>query len=187
MPDNIKIEIKNQNLVLNYIKRFPKEVRTEIYKVVEEELNAAATSAKAIANASRFSGDLADKIEVVRTKEVIEYRSLSAHAAFAEFGTRGEVRPTQRYQKIAAKFKGLNNKPDGKSAKQSIYEWAAYRGISKQFWYPIFRKIIGKPINASTTGTRPINNGQGYFFLNLDIAIKNILKRSEEVIKKAIK
>jgi hypothetical protein len=187
MPDNIKIEIKNQDLVLKYIKRFPKTVRSEIYNVVEAELNDAAIAAKTIANASRYTGDLAEKISVVRDKDVIKYQSLSEHAAFAEFGIRSLAKPTRRYQNIAAQFKGLNIKSSGKTAKESIYEWAAFRGISKQFWYPIYRKLIGHPIKGSDTGYSPIDNGQGYFFRNLDIAIKNILKRSEEVIKRAIK
>ena len=83
MPDNIKIEIKNQNLVLNYIKRFPKEVRVEIYNLVEEELNVAAAAAKATAQAHRFTGDIAEKISVERNDKVIKYQSLSEHAAFA--------------------------------------------------------------------------------------------------------
>lgn len=187
MPDNIKIEIKNQTLVLNYIKRFPKRVRAEIYNVVEEELNQASVAAKATASASRYTGDLADKISVVREKDVVKYQSLSEHAAFAEFGIRSQVKPTRRYANIALKFKGVKTNSSGKTAKESIYAWAEFKGISKEFWYPIYMKIIGKPMKGSQTGFPPIDNGRGYFFVNLDIAIKNILRKSKDIIQKAVK
>lgn len=187
MPDNIQIVIKNQSLVLKYIKRFSVQVRAELYKVVEEELNNAAVAAKATASSAKFTGDLAEKISVVRDKDVIKYQSLSEHAAFAEFGIRSQVRPTRKYQNIALNFKGAKTNTSGRTAKQNIYAWAQFKGIAKEFWYPIYRKIIGHPIEGTQTGFPPIDNGRGYFFVNLDLAIKNILRKSKRVIKKAAK
>jgi len=188
MPDNIKIEIKNQNLVLNYIKRFPKGVRVEIYNLVEQELRTAAEAAKATASTFSYSGDLANKISVERDDKVIKYQSLSEHAAFAEFGIRSLTRPTRRYANIARKFQGIRTNSSGKTAKESIYQWAAARNIEKKFWYAIYKKIIGDPFKTNKgTGFKPINEGAGYFFVNLDIARKNILRRAGEAIKRAIK
>lgn len=187
MAKDIDIKLVGLELLYTNFKKLPIEIKKEITDAAIAEFTQAANDAKGIVGTHNYTGDLAQKISVTEKDGKVFYQSLSDHAAFAEFGIRGSVRPTSKFQNIARKFIGINRNSSGLTAKSSIYRWAQFRGIDKQFWYPIYRKIMGQPIKGSMTGFLPINNGIGYFFVPFEQARKRLIIRANSIVKKMTK
>lgn len=187
MAKEITIELKGQTLLIKNLRGLPNKIRAEILDAAHEEFTKAASVAKSIASTSNYTGDLVEKISTVREGDKIMYQSLSEHAAYAEFGIRGSVRPTNEFKNIAKLFKGPATNSSGLSAKDAIYKWANAKNINKKFWYPIYMKIIGYPLRGKSTGFKPIGQGEGYFFKPFMEARKVFLKRANDIVKNMTK
>lgn len=184
MAGNVKINIKNNKEIANILRLLPQQLKIRAVDIAEEELKVAASEAKNNIGTSNTFGDLAEGIAVIRISNTVQFRSDAEHSAFAEFGIRGGYRPKRYFEKYAAKFKGITKNNSGLSAKQNIYRWAAKKGIDKKNWYPIYRKLLGKPIKTTETGYLPINNGRGFFLEPYVDARDRIRKRLKILLRK---
>lgn len=186
MAKQVTIELKGKQLLIKNLKGLPSKIRGEIIDAAYDEFTIAANNAKTIALPYSYTGDLIDKISTVREGDKIIYQSLSDHAAYAEFGIRGSVRPTREFGNIARAFKGKGT-PGNLRPQEAIYKWAEFRNIEKKFWWPIYMKIMGNPIKGSRTGFEPIANSEGYFFRPFTVAKRQLLKRANDIVKKFVK
>lgn len=186
MARQVSIQLKGKTLLIKNLKGLPSKIRGGILDAAYDEFTIAANNAKTIALPYSYTGDLVQKISTVREGDKIIYQSLSDHAAYAEFGIRGSVRPTREFGNIARSFQGKGI-PSSLTPKEAIYKWAAFRNIDKQFWYPIFQKIMGNPLKGGRTGFEPIANGEGYFFRPYIVAKTQLLKKANEIVKKFVK
>lgn len=185
MGASVKINIKNNKEIANILRLLPKELKIRAIDIAEEELKVAAAQAKANIGTSSTFGDLEAGIVVTRISNTVQFRSDAEHSAFAEFGTRQLYKPKRYFETYASKFMGITTNKSGLPAKANIYRWAAKKGIIKKAWYPIYRKLVGHPIKSDAkSGSKPINNGRGFFLEPYVDARDRIRKRLKRLLKR---
>lgn len=180
-----KITIQNAKRIQNLFRGLPDTMKQVGQDLIVREFKEAVVESKAIATQSYYTGELANGISLDLVDGKYQYRSKAEYAAFAEFGTAKNYVPKAGYEKWASQFKNLRitHKLEG-TAKDRIYDWAKTKGIPKEFWWPIFRKIViqgqgMKPI------TSPIHGG--YFIPPYIKAKARIEKGLKALLSQAVK
>lgn len=176
--DGVKINIKNARQISGYLRGISTEMRKNANQVIKEEFETAVRDAKAIANQAKYTGELEEGIKLIEIGEKFQYKSEAKHAAFAEFGTLVNYKGRAGFEPWAAKHKGLQINQGGVEVKKRIYDWAAAKGIEKQYWWPIYRKIVLAKQGMKGI-VRPLHDG--YFLAPYIDAKARIIKRFGEI------
>jgi hypothetical protein len=191
MGKGFNINIKNNKEIRDILRILPEQARENAFKIIDEEFKVAEGQAKSNAQNHTAFGNLANGIKAYRKGEQYFFVSTAEHSAFVEFGIRAGFQNNRPdFSSFAARYKGISANPLGLSAMTNIYAWAIKRGIEKKYWYPIYRKLIGRPIkpnNSPPTGFYPINKGQGFFLGPYISARDKVRKRLRTLLKRSVK
>lgn len=168
---SVSIQVTGMKEWQKLFKEFPEKVETgldaELYSLSEEYAN------RAIAAAPRDRGLLIQGIGADHQLLFHEVVSSAPYSAYQEFGTRSKVQVPADLVAFASQFRSKKTNGD---AKKAIFDWCKRVGIPEEAWYPIFIKIM-------TVGVTP----HPFFFIHLPWAQSEVQKRSNNVVKKALK
>lgn len=139
----------------------------ELHAISEEYVD------KAVSIAPVDLGRLKGGISANHAELNHEVVSKESYSAYVEFGTRTRVSVPADLASYANQFR---RKAAGGDAKKMIYEWCKRKGIPEEAWFPIFIKIM-------TVGINP----HPFFFPHLPWARTEVVKRSKQVVEKALK
>lgn len=136
-----KIEIVGLTPLLAQVSNMSEDVQKKVSAEIEASCLIIVRNAKR--RAPKNVGRLAQLITYVK-HGLLDFEIISAanQSAYMEFGTKKLVSIPAGFESLAASFRGVNIGSGGVSAKDQIYTWAKQKGIKKQFWYPIYRKIM---------------------------------------------
>jgi HK97 gp10 family phage protein len=95
--------------------------------------------------------------------------SNSIYSGYQEFGTKSKVSVPPGLQEVAAQLKG--SAESSLNAKEAIYAWCKRHGIDKEFWWPIFVRIM-------VSGVKP----HPYFFKQLEAVRPELLRNIENIL-----
>jgi len=182
----VKITLGNIKRIQNLLRNLPDSMKESANQIIVEEFQTAVKESKSIAQAARYTGALENGIELRSIEGKYQYISSAPHAVFAEFGTKGSYRPVPGFERWASQYRNLKINAGG-SAKDRIYEWAAFKGIEKNRWWRIYQRIVIRKDAGS--GMRPIVHptGGGYFLPPYFRAKGRIEKRLKEMFAKGYK
>lgn len=116
-----------------------------VIKLASMELEAACLTVVRDAKraAPKDVGRLTQLISYVKHGDLdFEIVSAANTSAYLEFGTKTFVNVPPGWEDFAQLYQGVNVNNGGKKMKEAIFEWAKRKGISENFWYPIYLKIV---------------------------------------------
>jgi hypothetical protein len=176
-----KIQVKNATEIQKVFAKLPDTLKIVALDLIKTEFDIAVSEAKSIANSQQYQGQLSEGIELTLEEGKYVYKSKAPHSAFAEFGTLINYTSRRGFDSYAKQFKKLKIHGEGKPWDR-IKEWAQYKKIPKEFWWPIYRKIV-----IDRQGTRPIANGSGFFIGPYYKARNRVIKGLKKIFPPAFK
>lgn len=120
-------------------------------------------------DAPKDVGFLAGGIDAKHISEGIsEVVSNADYSAYMEWGTKTRVKVPGDLQTYASQFKGKGN---GGDMKKMILAWCERKGISKEYWYPIFLSIIRKGVHPHP-----------FFFIQVPLVEKQLFTNVQKIL-----
>jgi HK97 gp10 family phage protein len=167
------MEIKGIEQVVAQLRKYGKEVETDIGAITARVASEIALDAKNIAptNFGALGGSIMP-IEQSKTVWVISAGGVKApYAAFVEFGTGTLVKVPSEWTEIAAQFKGKKIGLEGGFLK-NIKEWCHFKGIPEEYAFAIMLKLL-------RVGQRP----QPYMYPSYVKGRKSYLEKIKKLLK----
>jgi HK97 gp10 family phage protein len=168
------MEIKGIEQVVAQLRKYGKEVETDIGAITQRVASEIALDAKNIAPTN--FGSLGQSIVAVEQNKTVWDISAGGikapYAAFVEFGTGTLVKVPSEWTEIAAQFKGKKIGLEGGFLK-NIKEWCKYKGIPEEYAFAIMLKLL-------RVGQRP----QPYMYPSYVKGRKSYLSKLKLLLKK---